>query len=141
MALSAERSNISPWRRTASAMIPAAVLWLMGCDSQLDRPASFGYVHSAILAPGCATASCHSSSQAIEDIDLGDQAAAYLSLTGVRCGEEDPSLYVNPGDPERSAILSIMRSTGGDRMPPDIALPDEELALVERWIAEGALCN
>ncbi len=127
--------------RAARALLPAALLWLAACDTQLDRPATFGYVHSAILAPGCATASCHSSSQAIEDIDLADKAAAYRSLTGVNCGEDDPSLYVNPGDPDRSAILSIMRSTGGDRMPPDVAIPDEEIALVERWIAEGALCN
>lgn len=129
------------WGRAASGILSLAIFWLGGCDSQLDRPASFGYVQSAILAPGCATASCHSSGQAIEDIDLSDKAAAYLSLTGVNCGEDDPSLYVNTKDPDRSAILSIMRSTGGDRMPPDVAVPDEELALIERWIAEGAQCN
>ena len=132
---------IVPWGRAARALLPCAMLWLGSCDSQLDRPASFNYVHSAIFAPGCATASCHSSSQAIEDIDLSDKAAAYRSLTGVNCGEDDPSLYVNTDDPDRSAILSIMRSTGGDRMPPDVEPPAEEIALVERWIAEGAPCN
>ena len=36
----------------------AAVLAIGACGED-DRPASFEYIHTAILAPSCATASCH----------------------------------------------------------------------------------
>lgn len=130
----------------------ARELWLIGfallmimtasaCDTQADRPASFAYLQATIIGPNCATASCHSASDSAEDLDFTDVDASYLSLTGVACGDTKPSLYVNTGDPSRSAILSIMRSTGGDRMPPDIGVPEEEIALIARWISEGAKCD
>jgi hypothetical protein len=51
---------------------------------------------------------------------------------------EDP---VVPGKPDESHIIDVLTATDGSRMPPkDIgeALPKEKVAVIERWIKEGA---
>jgi WD40 repeat protein len=53
-------------------------------------------------------------------------------------GHEDP---VSPGKPDESYLLSVLTATDKSRMPPKEAgdpLPADKLALVERWINEGA---
>jgi hypothetical protein len=37
-----------------------------------------------------------------------------------------------------SEIVVLMRGQGSRRMPPDFALPEADIRLIERWISNGA---
>lgn len=121
-------------------------LALYGCGED-DRPASFEYIHTAILAPSCATASCHTEAVSQAGVRLHTVDAAYTMLVGRPCDadyldEQAPRNYVDPGHPERSKLVYLLR---GDEvrkaMPPDRLLPEPDIELIERWILEGAPCN
>jgi hypothetical protein len=100
-----------------------------GCgDSVDDRPASRAYIVSAILGPSCANAGCHSSAANTSGYAFGTQAEAQDAL----------SRLVVAGSPTRSQLLRLLRSTDGKRMPLDAPLPDDDIALIEKWIQDGA---
>lgn len=121
-----------------------AVVCAAACTA--ERPADWNYVHPAIIAPACATAGCHSKSAAAAGLDLSTASGAYTYLTGRICGEPagpgaPPRNYVTPGSPEFSQLVYQLRGVGRNRMPPDVPLPDAEIALIEEWIARGATCE
>ena len=126
-------------------LLPAALVALVvGCET--DRPAEWSYIHAAIVAPSCATASCHSKIASIAGIDLSTRESAYAFLTGRVCGapphpQDAPGNYVFPYAPERSRLLYLLRGAEIRIMPPDIPLPGVEISLIERWIVEGAPCD
>ncbi|MBZ0235879.1 MAG: hypothetical protein K8M05_26355 [Deltaproteobacteria bacterium] len=127
----------------AAALAPASHAACVAAD---ERPAAWTYVHAAIIAPSCATAGCHSTLAAAASIDLSSAEGAYTFLTGRICGEpvtpaSPPRNYVDPGSPEYSQLVYQLRGVGRPRMPPDVPLPEVEIELVERWIAEGARCD
>ncbi|MBZ0234211.1 MAG: hypothetical protein K8M05_17915 [Deltaproteobacteria bacterium] len=117
------------------------------CDTAEDRSAAWGYVHTAIIRPSCATAACHSHLSSAGGLDLGSPDHAYTFLTGRVCGapphDGDPiGNFVRPGQPESSQLLWMLRGEGTSLvMPPDTPLPDVEIAIIERWILEGAACD
>ena len=37
-----------------------------------------------------------------------------------------------------SEMVALLRAEGSRRMPPDFALPEVDIALIERWITDGA---
>lgn len=119
---------------------------LYGCGED-DRPASFEYIHTAILAPNCATASCHTEAVSQAGVRLHTIDAAYTMLVGRPCDADDldeqaPRNYVDPGHPERSKLIHLLRGDEVRRaMPPDRLLPEPDIELIERWILEGAPCN
>ena len=119
---------------------------LYGCGED-DRPASFEYIHTAILAPNCATASCHTEAVSQAGVRLHTVDAAYAMLVGRPCDADDidqqaPRNYVDPGHPERSRLVYLLRGDEVRRaMPPDRLLPEPDIELIERWILEGAPCN
>ena len=118
-----------------------------GCDDIDDRPASFAYIHGAIIEPNCTTSNCHSALTAQAGIALHTIDAAYLFLTGKGCDSgglpgEPPGNFVRPGQPEVSRLIYLLRAQEVETpMPPDIPLPDVEIELIERWILEGAKCD
>ncbi len=99
------------------------------------------------MRPSCATAGCHSTLSALEGLDLSTADGAYAYLTGRVCGApEMPGTpvgnFVRPGQPESSRLMYMLRGVGTDDvMPPDVPLPDAEIAIIERWILEGATCD
>lgn len=109
---------------------------------------SWSYIHAAIVAPGCATSSCHSKISSVAGRDLSTTHAGYAVFTGRVCGA--PS---HPGDvplPQRRAeIMSVLYGIGtpsdnGDPdllMPPDQPLPSTEIELIEYWYDAGAPCD
>jgi hypothetical protein len=122
------------------------LVMLAGCVDSSDRPARWGYVHTAILQPSCTTAGCHSKLTAIAGLDLSDRDGAYNLLTGHVCGEpirpqDPPRNYVTPGSAEYSTLIHQLRGDNRDVMPPDTPLPAVEIELVARWIDEGAACD
>jgi hypothetical protein len=109
--------------------LTVAVL-LVGCSaSPASRPAAWSYVHAAIIAPNCATSSCHSARTAAAGVALDDPDTAYKTLIDRQ--------YVIPGD-DGSTLLLLLDGDERQRMPPDAPLPLADIDLVRTWIEEGA---
>jgi hypothetical protein len=105
-----------------------ALLALAACGTTTDdRPATAAYITDAILAPNCGRASCHASGTA-------SRGFVFDTLENAR-----PSLIdlVVPGDAARSELIDVLTSND-DIMPPDQPLPDVDIALLTRWIDDGA---
>lgn len=119
-----------------------------GCDTPSDRPATWSYVHAAIVAPSCATASCHSKISSVAGRDLSSTYSGYAVFTGRVC--RAPS---HPGDADlvarREQVMSALygigtRSDNGEPellMPPDQPLASSEIQLIESWYDRGAPCD
>jgi len=136
-------------------LVPLALAALLlggACDTDEDRPATWSYIHAAVIAPSCATGNCHGALSRVAGVDLADRDGAYLVLVGRTCeGLVDgngggtptppPGNYVFPGHPERSPLLHLLRGDADRLMPPDMPLPGAEIDLVDRWIFEGATCE
>ncbi len=134
--------SLSPRSRLALGFVAA----LAACDDASDRPADWGYVYAAVIEPSCATALCHSKTAARAAVDLSTSASAYAVLVGRVCGAPplpgDPiGNFVRPGHPESSRLMYLLRGDRTTVMPPDAPLPDGEIAVIERWILEGASCE
>src|SRR5688572_3905979 len=46
---------------------------------------------------------------------------------------------VVPGKPEESRVIHLVRGTSDLQMPPDDRLPSEAVAILERWVGDGAV--
>jgi len=112
-------------------LVVAALLgWLAACDMPTDRPASWAYIHPAIVVPSCATSSCHSSLARKAGIELEDADGAYELLLGEQ--------FVIPGDPN-SPLMFLLEGNERPLMPPDAPLPTGDIDLVRFWIEQGAV--
>jgi hypothetical protein len=108
-----------------------------------DRPATLDYITETILAPTCANAECHSAfkQEVGDEFDTADATRRSLVLN---------NLVQYPGDtmaPAGAGIIVVLRSglpsildpgSGDVRMPYDEPMPDADVALIEKWIADGA---
>jgi hypothetical protein len=94
-----------------------------------ERPATWAYLHPAIIAPSCATSSCHSARVETAGVALDDAREAYDALIDRR--------FVVPGDPA-SALMSLLEGDERGRMPPDAPLPAADIELIRGWIEAGA---
>jgi hypothetical protein len=122
------------------------VFALVGCTTIDERPATWTYLHAAIVAPSCATAGCHSAVTGAAGLDLSTRTSAYAFLRGLTCDAhaqpgDPPGNFVFPYAPERSRLMYLLRGEQSRPMPPDRPLPDVEIALFERWILAGAECD
>jgi hypothetical protein len=130
-----------------------------GCGGRDDRPAVWEYISPAIMQPNCATASCHGPAAAVSGLDLSEPDRGYTSLTALWVWIVDPSgtpengcrafdgivacqrnhrPMVTPFDPAQSRLVNMLRARNAPRMPPDRVLPEADIALIERWILNGA---
>jgi len=65
-----------------------------------------------------------------------------VQMAGVQLTSKDGlhrSGVVVPGDPEASRIVQAIRHTSKIKMPPDAKLLDQEIRVIERWVADGAI--
>jgi hypothetical protein len=95
----------------------------------------------------CAAAPCHATGGMAppgRPLTLQDTPALYATLTSyVSSGCGDIKL-VNPGKPDESALLKILRGPCGatPRMPymcsGDACIPDEYIAAISQWVANCA---
>jgi len=118
-----------PVRSPRALFLAAASALALACGGADTRPADWSYIHAAIVAPSCATASCHSASAAAGGLAFDDAAETR------RLWLSKP--YVTPGDPN-SALMALLEGRERDRMPPDGPLPAADIELIRRWIEEGA---
>ena len=123
-----------------------AAMFLSSCMDPEEQPVTWSYVYETIVQPNCSTSNCHSALAATAGLQFHVKEGAYSYLTGRLC--DNPGIpgeashnFVVPYQPERSKLMYLLRGEETWRMPPDIALPDVEIELVERWILEGAECD
>lgn len=130
-----------------------------GCRTTDDRPATWNYLSPAIFQQSCATVSCHSPATAVAGLDFSTPDHGYTSLTALTiwvvnpdgtpdqgCSNVDGTIVcAHPNrplviayDPDESRLVNMLRARGAPRMPPDRPLPEADIALVERWILDGA---
>jgi hypothetical protein len=120
-----------------------------GCGGEEDvRDPYWGYISAAIVQPNCATSSCHSSGAAVAGLNLSTYEDGYTSLRTLRLaprkmtmGMEPPRAIVNAYNPAESRMVHMLRATGARRMPPERPLAEADIALIEKWILEGAQKN
>lgn len=103
---------------------------LAACDqTDNNRPATLEYITEAILQPSCSQYVCHSSYRREKGYAFDTVAVARASLA-------QPGL-VNPADPESSLLYTVL-TRQIQRMPYDSPLPDKDIALILKWIEDGA---
>jgi len=144
-------------------LVVAAAVTTTGCTATDNRFAAWDYLSPALFQPNCATVSCHSRAAAVSGLDFSDPDRGYRSLTGLPIWIVDPNGTDAQGcrridsdngptvvcerpqrplvvayDPSSSRVINMMRARGATRMPPDRALPEADIQLVERWILDGA---
>lgn len=151
MTESPERDPGSSARRKVTEIVAAmaamaCVATLTGACADIDdRPATWSYVYTTIIQPNCTSSACHSGMAGTAGLRFENLGATYVYLTGRVCNSEDDAAadhnFVVPYDPARSQLMYMLRGEDTWRMPPDVALPEVEIELVERWILEGAQCN
>ncbi len=144
----------------AIALAVCAVIAAPGCGDATDhRPAAWEYISPAIIQPNCATTSCHGQAAAVSGLDFSTPDRGYASLTALWVWIVDPNgtidngcqqrgdqivcqrnhrPLVTPFDPAQSRLTHMLRADGAPRMPPDRPLPEADIALIERWILNGA---
>lgn len=100
-----------------------------------DNPAATGVCFVRDVLPifisNCTQSGCHNASSRAEGIDLSSYAAILASAGG---------RGVIPSNPSSSKVYRSVTGTGGDFMPPspNKALTAEQIALLKKWIEEGA---
>ena len=93
-----------------------------------------------IFTPRCATSGCHSGTTRAGGLSLQAEDIA-TAIVDVPSEARPDYKLVAPGDPVNSYLLMKMRGDegiAGDRMPPARALEEEQIALVEEWVEDGA---
>jgi hypothetical protein len=106
----------------------ACLLWLAACGTSPDeRPATVDVIALEILAPTCGQVQCHSSTSKI-------QGYAFDTIDGAKAALRD---LVGVGG-RKHDLIEVLTDDSADRMPPDSPLADDDLALIEAWIAKGA---
>ena len=112
------------------AFAPLMLVLAAACTGDpAERPATWAYLHPAIVAPSCATSSCHSARVETAGVALDEAARAYDDLIERR--------FVVPGDPA-STLMSLLDGDERRRMPPDAPLPAADIELIRLWIEAGA---
>jgi hypothetical protein len=120
----------------------AGALLASACGSAADdRPPTLDFITETILAPTCAATQCHSAFAR----EVGDQfdtpAATRRSIVA--------NALATPGDQDNPASSILVQSltvgypsllepgSGNVRMPYDAPMPDADIELIKRWIADG----
>ena len=126
------------------------VLCLAACSSEsvsgdpvVPGEPRLSSIQSTIFTPSCASFyACHDRSSPAGLLDL-TEGSSHGQLVG-RASEMMPTtMLVVPGDPDGSFLVWKLRGDLGEEMgepmpfgnPP---LPEEEISLIEEWIARGA---
>lgn len=109
----------------APALLASALA--AGCGTTDDRPATLEVVSLEILAPTCGQVQCHSTTTRLEGLafDTLESARDSLRRLGVRAGRG-------------GELLEVIEEDGEEKMPPDMPMFEQDIALIRKWIAAGA---
>ncbi len=110
--------------------LACALAIVTGCGTSPDeRPPTLEVVALSILSPSCGQVQCHSSSTKLRAYafdTLAGNRAALLKLVGVG------------GTKPNNKLMEVLTATGGERMPPDVPMDEQDIALIKEWIDGGA---
>ncbi len=81
---------------------------------------------------------CHKSGVTSPNLVDG---SSFVSLTQLPLLPAEQEILVNAGDPNGSILFQAMTGNGAPQMPPNGKLSASKLAIVEKWINDGALNN
>jgi len=126
--------------RTRVAGALGLLVALAACGDTDERPATWTYISGSIIQPNCATSRCHAKGSAAFGVQLDSLEGGYTVLVGSPPSAGAPAgrNFVVPGDPSAPKRMYLLARQATERMPPDAPLPEADIALVERWILEGA---
>ncbi|MEW6268625.1 MAG: hypothetical protein AB1689_04930 [Thermodesulfobacteriota bacterium] len=96
-----------------------------------------------VFTQSCALSSCHSAVARQGGLVLDHEDVSYTGLVGHPAQHVDAQaqglVRVVPGDPDASFLIRKLRGLGpGDKMPVGGSLPEDTVAMIERWIERGA---
>jgi hypothetical protein len=118
--------------RVANALLVSLLAAACGIEPD-TRPETLDYVVEAILAPDCGRGGCHSSDTRAHDLEFDTIAAASAALQT----RQRNQMMVVPGSPTTSFLVTVLTDSQSP-MPPDVPLPNADIALITAWIADGA---
>ena len=126
----------------AAAIGIAAAGGVASGGGENPRPVGFEADVQPIFDENCVT--CHQSSGAPQGLVL-EEGKSWHSLLQGRSAESKLAL-VTPGKPDESYLFHKLAGTqaragSGAQMPPGDPLAPDKVAIVQRWIAAGALNN
>jgi hypothetical protein len=109
------------------------------CGVTDDRPPTLEYITRTILAPTCAAAQCHSAFK----MEVGDQfdtveATRQSIVVNGLVSTLEPTASVLYGSITVGYPSILNPGSGNVRMPFDAPMPDVDVALILRWIEDGA---
>jgi len=118
-------------------LVSLLAVGVAGCADD-DRPATFDYIHPAIIVANCTTSACHVENNAEADFyNFSDRESACADLSKAKY-RPDPD---DPGSPSRLFLLLTGDYPNSLTMPPDRRLPDPDIELIERWMQDGGSCD
>jgi WD40 repeat protein len=112
-------------------LAPSTLLAEDAPPAKADQPVSFIKDVAPILKENCM--GCHGAKNPKGRLDM-------TKFESFKKGGTKDEPFV-PGKPDDSYICDVLKATDKTRMPPKesgSALPKEKIAVIERWIAEGA---
>lgn len=127
--------------------LPCVAVVLAACGVD-NRPKTIEYVTMAVLQPSCGAAECHSTFSG-QDTDIFDTVkGARATLIDNNLISFDSTQY-DPANPLNASLMIWITQTdpfalGIGRMPYDAPLPQEDVSLLEQFIAAkapGAQCD
>lgn len=131
--------------RPVLAVLAFAGAAAVGCGgAEDDRDPVWSYIAPALMQPNCATSSCHSEAAAVAGLDFSTAERGYKSLLALKLPLREMDApakarpLVTPFVPTESRLVNMLHADGARRMPPDRPLAAADIALVERWILNGA---
>jgi hypothetical protein len=115
-----------------SLVVPLAFASACGTTTD-DRPVTADYVIDAVLVPYCGRGGCHSSATRARNLAFDTVPDSIAAMQSTQRGQK----LVVRGDPTHSRLFTILTDSGR-AMPPDVPLPQTDIDLIQRWIADGA---
>jgi hypothetical protein len=124
---------VRSWQTNPPPVSPAAAPTAIPADPEAGAAAGvteprFSVDVLPILAANCQM--CHNATTRLGGWD----ASSHESVTTT--GDHGPTVI--PGDADNSLLAQLIQGIGGPLMPPGGQLPEEQIRLIQDWIAAGA---
>ena len=106
-------------------------------------PATLSQIQQEILTPNCATSGCHVPNNPPDGLLLTD-GNTWSNTVNVAAVQRPGLMRIEPGNPDNSYLVKKIEGVDieANRMPLGRdPLSAEQIELIRRWVAEGALDN